>query len=153
MKSLMRCATEFFEREGWAIQGVPDSFDLALPFNAVNGQWTCIARGYEEDRTFVFYSLCPFKSTPSRHAAVAELICRLNYSALSGSFELGFLDGEVRLRTSIEVPETELTPDLIDRIVYNNVATMNLYLPAFRAVIEDGVSPLVALSDALLVQN
>jgi hypothetical protein len=49
--------------------------------------------------------------------------------------------GEIRYKTSINVEGDRLSPTLIKRLVYTNVAMMDEYLPGIKAVIKTEVSP------------
>ncbi|MEB3294607.1 MAG: hypothetical protein VKJ24_15735 [Synechococcales bacterium] len=53
----------------------------------------------------------------------------------SNHFELDFNDGEIQYKTSIDVEGDRLTPALIKRLVYTNVAMMDDYLPGIQAVV------------------
>lgn len=150
MKTLFESITEFFAVEKWTINRIGNGSAYSMTFKGSNGEWVCNAHAYEEDRILVFYSVCPVKAPETAYQAASELINRLNYSLLSGNFEIGYLDGDIRFRTSIEIPGHDLEPLMIDRVVYNNVATMNMYLPAILDVIQKGAKPINAISDALL---
>lgn len=150
MKSIAESIAEFFAAENWAIRNVGRDTAFSMTFKGNSGEWTCVAQAFEDERHFVFYSACPVKADRKSFAAVAELITRLNFSLLSGNFEMGYLDGEIRLRTGIEIPGVDLHRSLIDRVVYGNVATMDMYLPAILDVIEKQATPLDAISNTLL---
>lgn len=150
MKKIFESVAAFFEAEKWEVHRIGGRSAYSMKFRGSNGEWVCVAEAFEDDRTFVFYSACPVKATEKTYPAVAELINRLNYSMVCGNFELGYADGDIRLRTTIEMPGCDLEHLMIDRVVYNNVATMDLYLPAIQSVVERGVPPLDAISDAML---
>ena len=151
MKTIFQSITTFFDAEKWHVNRIEKKSAYSMKFKGSNGEWACIAMAIEEDRTFVFYSVCPVKAAKEIYPAVAELINRLNYCQLCGNFELGYLDGDIRFRTNIEMPDQDLEHLIIDRVVYNNVTTMDLYLPAILDVIQNGAAPLDALSNALLI--
>jgi hypothetical protein len=149
MKALFESITTFFADEQWPINRIGNKEAYSLKFAGSCGEFICVAEVFEEDRAFVFYSSCPIKAPEATFGKVAELINRLNYCQLYGNFELGYLDGDIRFRTSIEMPGYDLEPLMIDRVVYNNVATMDMYLPAILDVIQHGTLPLDALSKSL----
>lgn len=80
-----------------------------------------------------------------RRLSIAEFIARANYGLVLGNFELDFIDGELRFKTSIDVDGTELPPELIEPVVYANVLTMDQYMPGIMAVIKAEKTPLEAL--------
>ena len=150
MKTVFESITEFFAAEQWLIHQIGHKTAYSIKFKGSNGEWVCVAEAFEDDRTFVFYSSCPVKAPEETYHAVAELISRLNYCLVCGNFEIGYLDGDIRFRTNIEVPGHDLEPLMIDRVVYNNVVTMNMYLPAILEVIQKGATPLNAIASVLI---
>lgn len=149
MKTIIKSIEEFFVTEGWRIHQIGDEPAYSMTFKGSRSEWVCIAQAFEDDRRFVFYSACPVKAPSESYPAVAELINRINYCLVYGNFELGYFDGQVRFRTSIEVPTQDLEPLFADRVVYSNVATMDMYLPAILDVIQKNASPMEAISRAL----
>ncbi len=145
MKSIIESVSAFFAAEQWPARQVGGR-NLSMRFKGNQFEWDCVASTDEDERTLVFYSLCPATAGKDSFPRVAELLCRLNYAQLCGNFELGYLDGDIRFRTSIEVPDIDLSHALIDRVVYNNVATMDMFLPALLSVIQDGTAPLEAIA-------
>jgi len=63
-----------------------------------------------------------------------------------GNFELDFVDGEIRYKTSIDVQGDFLSFELIKQLVYANVMMMDEYLPGIMSVIDGDVSPLDAIA-------
>lgn len=151
MTPLIELMAAFFEDEKWASPRDVQASSLRTVFKGDSASWPCVGYADEAERNFVFYSICPQQAARQHYAAVAELLTRLNYSLPYGNFEMGYLDGEVRFRTSLETPDVDPSRLSIDRLIYNNIATMNLYLPAVIVVAENGVPPLDAIADALLV--
>ena len=64
-----------------------------------------------------------------------------------GNFELDFIDGEIRYKTSIDVGNDILTQELMKQVVYTNVMTMDTYQPAIMSVIYSDVSPEDAIKE------
>lgn len=149
MKTILDSVVEFLEADGWPIHPVENQPAYSMTFQGEQGTWFCVAQANEEDRQFVFYSACPVEASPEVYTSVAELLTRINNILLTGNFEMNYLNGNVRFRTSIEMPGHELGAFLVQRIVYANVITMDTYLPALLNVIQNGVSPLEAISNAL----
>lgn len=149
MKSIFDAISAFFEKEKWQVQRVGSEPAFSMRFKGSHAEWICIAQAFEDERRFVFYSACPVNAPREACPAVAELLSRINYCLVFGNFELGYLDGQVRFRTSIEVPDQELAPLMVDRVVYNNIASMEIYLPALLAVIQKGAAPLDAIAKVL----
>ncbi|NES73010.1 MAG: YbjN domain-containing protein, partial [Okeania sp. SIO2D1] len=119
---------------------------LRMLFQGQNGKWTCYARTRVEQSQFVFYSICPVKVPKPKRRAVGEFISRANYGMIIGNFELDFVEGEIRYKTSTDVEGLTLTLALIKRLVYTNVMMMDEYLPGITSVIKGEASPEEAIA-------
>ncbi len=95
---------------------------------------------------FLFYSYCPVKAPENKRPILGDFLTRANYGLFIGNFEMDYNDGETRYKTSIDVEDDELSPALIKRLVYNNLAVMDKYLPGIMAVIYGGASPTEAIA-------
>jgi hypothetical protein len=135
----------FFEEDEWPFDQIADLPAIRSGFSGKNGKWLCYAHAREEVEQFVFYSVLPVNVPPNRLAAAAEFITRANHDMIIGNFEMDYDDGEIRFKTSIDVEGDELTFDLIKQVVYNNVTTMDHYLPGVMALIYTDISPLEAI--------
>lgn len=149
MKPIVDSITTFLQADGWPLHPIEGQSSYSMRFQGKSGEWTCIAQAFEPERRFVFYSACPIQASNETNPAVAELLTRINYTLLVGNFEMNFLNGDIRCRTSIDSPGHELGAFLIQQVIYINVSHMDAYLPAIRAVIEQGMSPLDAIHTLL----
>ncbi len=145
MGRILEAAKAFFEEEDWGYDEALDG--LQLRFGGEHGQWRCFARVREDEGQFLFYSYAPMEIYPDDYLAVAEYISRANFGLFIGNFELNFANGTLQYRTSIDVEgeADRLSSPLLKHLVYQNVLTMDKYLPGLRAIIDQGVAP----SDAI----
>jgi hypothetical protein len=143
-RSLLSMVQEFFQQDGWDFQLFNRENVLKLAFQGKHDRWTCYAQTNEEHQHILFYSIFPEKASTKKRRAIAEFLTRANYGMTIGNFELDFNDGEIRYKTSIDVEGDRLTPALIKRLVYTNVAMMDEYLPGIQAVLA-GATPEAAL--------
>ncbi len=139
--SILEEIIDFFELEEWGFVKVTDQPLLRLSYRGENGQWTCFALGNEKLREFVFYSVFPLIIPDDKRMGVAELITKINYGISIGNFELDFNTGTLNYKTSINVQNDYLTYDLIQPLVYKNIAMMEQYLPTILAIIDQDLSP------------
>jgi hypothetical protein len=86
------------------------------------------------------------KVPEDKRLIMADFLTRANYGLYIGNFEMDFNDGEVRYKTSIDVEGTELNTALITRVVYDNLAVMDRYLPGIMSVVFGGASPTEAIA-------
>lgn len=78
-------------------------------------------------------------------AAVAEFLTRANWGLMIGNFELDYGDGEVRYKTSLQLENRQLTPDLLRPLVFDNVVVMDKYLLGLERVMTGQQSPQAAI--------
>ena len=127
---------KFFKKDDWFFVPLEEQPVLQMSFQGDSGKWTCYARAREQQRQFLFYSVCSVNAPENKLADVAEFISRANYGMAVGNFELDFNDGEIRYKTSIDVDGNQLNFDFIRSLVYTNVMMMDQYLPGIMSVIQ-----------------
>ena len=137
----------FFDEDEWQYSEIEGRPALSLSFAGKNGTWTCYARAEEEKQMFLFYSYCPVKASENKRPLLGDFITRANYGLFIGNFEMDYNDGEIRYKTSIDVEGTEINSALIKRVVYDNLAVMDKYLPGVMSVIYGGASPTEAIAE------
>ena len=101
---------------------------------------------WDDLEQFVFYVLAPVKAPEALRPAVAEFITRANYGLRIGNFELDYLDGELRYKSSLDFEGVALTPVLINSAIYPAVQTMDRYLPGLMEVIYGDRPPAAAVA-------
>jgi len=136
---ILSTIVNFFTEDDWSFTKIQGSPVLQMAFQGKNGRWTCYAKARTEKAQFVFYSICPLNVPESKRLAIAEFIARANYGTIIGNFELDFVSGEIRYKTSIDVESSTLTFPQIKQLVYTNVMMMDEYLPGIMSVIDGGV--------------
>jgi Putative bacterial sensory transduction regulator len=135
----------FLIEDGWTPTPVPGTNVIETGFQGENGAVFCRAHMLEEKRQIVFYSILPNKAPVDRRVQVMEFVTRANFGLGIGNFEFDLDDGEVRFKTSVDVEGGQITPTMIETLVYLNVLTTDRYLPGVNAVMFGGVDPLPAL--------
>jgi hypothetical protein len=145
-KTILQEMLNFFTEDDWNFTKLQGESVLQLPFQGTNGRWNCYAKAREQNKQFVFYSLCPIATPENKRQAVAEFLTLANYGLMIGNFELDFNDGEIRYKTSIDIVGDNLSFALIKNLVYTNVTMMDEYLPGILFVIDGDVSPKEAIT-------
>ena len=136
---ILSTIVNFFTEDDWSFTKIQGEPVLRMAFQGKNGKWTCYAKARTEKAQFVFYSICPVSVPESKRLAIAEFITRANYSTIIGNFELDFVSGEIRYKTSIDVEGSTLTFPQIKQLVYTNLMMMDEYLPGIISVIDGDV--------------
>lgn len=125
----------WFDAQDWHYE----EFDSALGVYAggQSGEWPCVAEA-RADGIIVFSSLVVRPCPPARLPALMRALTRANLGLPAGAFELDLDTGEIRFRTSIDVGSdvASLTDGLVDSVVFQNIVTMDQYLPAIERVVE-----------------
>ena len=129
----------FFTQEDWQFQQIKGEPVLRLAFQGKNGKWTCYAKAREQQQQFVFYSVCPVSIPENKLQAMAEFVARAKYGTIIGNFELDFVSGEIRYKTSIDVEGSTLTFPQSKQLVYTNVMMMARSL--YKRVPDEQKSP------------
>lgn len=136
---------KFFD-DGWFFTQNDEETFLRLLYAGKNGEWNAYAQAREGRSQVIVYSIYPQPTPENQRSPMAELLTRINYGLILGNFEMDYADGEVRFKTSIDVEDSELTPDLIKPVVFANLGMMDLYWPALTAIVEGRMEPQAALA-------
>lgn len=148
MKSAIESFAEFFNKQGWSYNQASDKPVIHTGFTGDNGRWNCVAVAGPQDEHLFFLSLLPCKAVPARRTACAELLTRINFGLTHGCFEMDFEDGEIRFRTSIPLASVEVSPELVEHVVFSNLCTVDRLFGAIMKVLYADVSPKSALKPA-----
>jgi hypothetical protein len=149
MKSAIESLTEFFNKQGWFYNQASDKPVIHTGFTGDNGRWNCVAVVGPQDEHLLFLSLVPCKAVPARRAACAELLTRINFGLTHGCFEMDFDDGEVRYRTSVPLESAEVSPELVEHLVFSNLCTVDRFFGTIMKVLYADASPRTALKSAV----
>jgi hypothetical protein len=139
--------SRFLTEDEWHPQQLEDKTIYRVGFNGENGQLTCYAQIRVDLEQFLFYVVAPIKVPEETRLTVAEFVTRANYGLGIGNFELGFEEGEVRYKSSLDFEGTPLTLELIKNTIYPAVQTMDHYLPGLLSVIYGNKTPAEAIAE------
>ena len=84
----------------------------------------------------------------AHHAvALAQAIARANYGLLPGCFEIDLDSGETRFRTTLNFRADTIKHREVAQLLADALLMTKTYAPAFRKVIQSGVSPMDAIEE------
>jgi hypothetical protein len=149
MANIHQAIADYLRNNRWAHEALLGQPAHRVFYQGENGRLICFAQAREEEQQFIFYSYSLENVPAERRQAMAEFIARANYGIVLGNFEIDFSDGEVRFKTSIDVEGSELTPALIEPVMYANVLTMDEYLPGLLAVSQGTATPEEAVNQII----
>lgn len=147
MSNLLEVAVKYFETDQWPYTVLNNQMGVRTGFQGDNGKWTCLLRVMDDQQQVAFYSVFPIDVPENKRVDVALFLTRANYGLIIGNFEMDLDDGEVRFKTSLDMEDTALTPELLRALIINNVGITDKYLPGVMAVIYGNKSLEDALSD------
>ncbi|MEO0867845.1 MAG: YbjN domain-containing protein [Cyanobacteria bacterium J06642_11] len=143
---LLRTVMDFLTEGEIEFEYSIDASALRFDYVGQHGEWTCYAKTQEKNHVFVFYSIPTFQVPPEKITDVLYYICEANYGLVMGNLEMNITDGEIRYKTSIDVEDDTLSPELVRNMMYANVTLMDQYLPGLMAIIQQGKSSADALA-------
>ena len=147
-QTIMDVVLRFFREDQWNFQKIKDKPVVRAGFRGEHGTWVCFARVDEENRRFLFHSTMGLNIPVQYRAAVVEYLTRVNYGLPIGNFEMNLDTGDVRYKTSLEIPECPLDVSVVRALAYTNVRAMDRYFSGVMAVVHGGMSPEAALARA-----
>ncbi|GBO53270.1 hypothetical protein APA_1177 [Pseudanabaena sp. lw0831] len=136
----------FFADEGWTIYALKGETTFGTIYKGQEREFICYARIYVDAEQLIFYSIFPEVVPESRRSPVSEFLTRLNFGLLIGNFEMNFLNGQIRYKTSIDVEGDRLTAELIGQLVRANLNTMEGAHQHISIVINGELSPEEAIA-------
>ncbi len=146
MKTILETVIEFFRNQDIKFHQSAEDPVLKAGFSGKNGRFSAIAIADDQRRSFEFYTVCPLTVPEEKRPMIAELIARINWNLLLGSFDLDMDDGEIRFRTSIKLGKDQLSEEILLHTIFSNVVSMDLKFPGLAAAILTNASVSEAMS-------
>ena len=103
----------------------------------------------EVARTIACWGVMPVSADADRRAAVAETIVRINRGLRLGSFDLDFVDGEIRFRVGCDVEGGALTEQMVISMLGNVSVSIDRCGAVLMQVLFGQASPADAARRAL----
>ena len=137
---------QYFTKNEWQFtQASSDKSVLLFGINGLNGNFQCIADVVEDEKKFIFLSVCGANTPVDKRKEMLELINLINYDLFLGNFEIDLEDGEIRFRTSTFYEYIEPTIDFLNQLIMSNIITMDNSLPGIMGFMFGNLSPLEAI--------
>ena len=149
-------ALAFFARHldelKWKYRRLSERPALFSGFNGDNVQWDFNLTAREVSLGLFqlgVNAFIPNKAVPARRVAITELLTRINFELSLGCFEMNLADGEIRFRTSVILPASDIAPGIVEHLLRSNICILDERYLQIMAVLYGGVSP----EDALKVST
>lgn len=145
--SLIEPVVEFFASMGWEANKLEKVPVLTGGLQLPNGEVDIYIHAHEDRRRLLVYARPKGLEVPREEMRlIAEYLTRANYGLPLGNFELDMLDGEINFKTSVELANCELTPEMVRPLVLTGVETLNHYLPGLQQVLAGEATPAQAIA-------
>jgi hypothetical protein len=140
----------WLEANDYAYAQYPDDRYFSLRQAGDAGDWRVIVdvREGQGGSTLLIYSIYSIKVPPGRRSEASELVTRVNANLRTGSFELDWETGEVRVRTSMPILDSSFTDTQFSALFYANLALADRYLAGVCGVAFGNVTPALAIEMA-----
>jgi hypothetical protein len=135
------------ERE-WEYAALEDAGAIVCSVAAARTTYRIVAVADERYEQLAVYVVLPTRVPAPRRQAAGEFVARANYGLRLGNFELGFDDGEVRFKVSVDVEGSELTPVMVHTMLAAGIGTVERYHDALLAVVFGEADPAAAVREA-----
>lgn len=119
----------------------PEGGLIVVEIGGDHGNWKMFVQITDDDeaRRVVIHAKLPARIPEGNRRKVAELLTRINYDLIVGNFELGFDDGEVLFKTTLDLADGQLTQAMFERMYMLNAQIVNEY---FAQILSDGFGEL-----------
>ncbi|MGB0562718.1 MAG: YbjN domain-containing protein [Spirulinaceae cyanobacterium] len=138
--SIIDAVAHYLESKGWRY--VQEESDLLhTTFQIDTYQWDCYIQSFAAQQQLLIYSILPTIAPPDKKAAILELLTRINYELVIGSFDMDIQNGYLSCKTSLDITDSHLDLALLHNLFQANFETVVYYLSAFNGVIQEGRLP------------
>lgn len=143
MADLLGRVVAALEAQGWDVDR-DDEADGGLLLSPREGlaEWPVVAQVGDDPDTVAVYSVLPEQVPVVHRQRAIDLLAQMNYGLVVGSFEIDTDDGDVQMRTSVDLTGVDLDDGqlaaLLERLVGSNLAAMELWIDALHAIAAGG---------------
>jgi len=137
---------DFLKSQQWQYTKVDGKNVLLFGIGGKNGNFQCIADLIEDEKRFIFFTVCGANTPTDKRQIMLELLNFLNYRLFFGNFEMDLEDGEIRFRTSISFNNIEVNQNFIEELIMTGITIMDKSLPSLVGVMFGDMSIKKALA-------
>jgi len=87
------------------------------------------------------YSILPRKVPPKLQKELCQRLMDINYQLRRSNFELDAHDGELRLRSALDLAQEPLSPSRLERLLLHNLDTFELHWDLILELLEPSSNP------------
>lgn len=145
-KSLYERVAGYLDANDWSYSAHEEQAYFSMNCRLKDGAVRVVVDVYEQDNweSVIVFSVLPVFVPENRRPAIAEAICRINYTHRFGNLEMDMNDGEIRVRTVIE-SQGGFDDPMIERVLGGSLNLANRYMAPLLAIAFGGGSPAMVL--------
>lgn len=128
-KNLYEIIAAYLEESDQHFQTQDENSLIFAEILGVDGTWTAIIQITDDDeiRRVAIHAHLPPLIPECNRLKVAELITRINYDLAVCDFEMGMDNGDVLLKSLLDLADGQLTNAMFERMYELSILTMNKY--------------------------
>jgi hypothetical protein len=132
---LLSCITRFLDTDDWKYRVDTDKEIIKSGLN-IGGKMKHVDIMFDlRDDKYLLYFTCPLNCGEDERAEMRDLLNRINYKLMFGSFEMDDRDGEIQFRYPVDCDGQLPSQQIIRHSIYRPAATLNKYGDAIVAVL------------------
>lgn len=140
---------DFFNAQQWVYSQIDDETMALIGIHGKRGnKFQCMVDINEEEKRFIFLSICSANVPEAKRSEMCELLTRINFGKFLGNFEMDYSEGEIRYKTSAY--SDNLSYELIEQLIMTNIVMMDNSLESIMKLIYGNITPLEAFD---LIEN
>lgn len=136
------------DERGWSYMTIVGAGAAVCSVSGARATYRVVAVADERYEQLACYVVCPTRVPAERRAAASEFLTRANFGMRLGNFELGFEDGEVRFKMSVDVEGGALVTQMVHTMLAAAVGTVERYHDALLTVVYGDATPEEAIREA-----
>lgn len=151
MQPLYDAVATYCRERGLIFSASPEQGRVQFSFGSPNCPvgLHCLIDAFQDRQMVAVHVLMPVMVPLARRAEIAELVCRVNFNLLVGSFDFDVENGLLLFRTSACFRGQSVGSEAVEPLFGFAAAAADQWTPAFLAVAADGKSARQARAEIL----
>lgn len=139
-KSTFEVTLQYLNQSGRQFDIIEPGKVFRTGFAGKNARFTQFFAVDNERVRVTIFGLVDQTVPESKRAEVAELITRINYTLIIGSWDMGYDEGELRFRTSIVAPDVSITVETVRVLHLINMMELDAHYSPIMGIIHGNMS-------------
>ena len=124
---ILECITRFLDEDDWNYK-VDTQREVIKTGLSISGKMHHVDIIIDlRDNMYMVFFTCPLSANEPERAEMRDLLNRINYKLMFGSFDMDDRDGEIKFRMSVDCDGQLPSQDIIRNSFYRPAATIDKY--------------------------